>query len=418
MSNFYCLVVFADSNAKALDYLKATAVDPADGKRGKLAMLFMTRLRKPEMAQFFSGIATGKYPEELRRTAIACLGGIGEPLRLPTKMTWRSDADATLFQFIQWRMSERYSMAGQFYAQQAEPPKIVPPDKALLDECVKGLKAAYDFNNSVAAQQDVISAFEFLGRDAAKGPVLDYLKNAVDPEVREKAAMALADLYSTGDKDADVSAALQAAMKDDPVISVRVQAAWAIGRLQGEPMPQTLAERTLSLTREAIPVVMEALRLYKGAAPATIGMLAINVTAEDGVNALLVTTFHGERIPTAFGGRSYSDSTLKAIDDFDTWWDANKDKTDEEWAIAGMDEYVAKGKEYFAKAETDSHAYPPYMAIEQYVQKLVKDVIGQPARSTGADYRKAQLKAVCDWWEANRDKVKWNSEKRCFELKQ
>lgn len=183
-------------------------------------------------------------------------------------------------------------------------------------------------------------------------------------------------------------------------------------------MPQTLAERTLSLTREAIPVVMEALRLYKGAAPATIGMLAINVTAEDGVNALLVTTFHGERIPTAFGGRSYSDSTLKAIDDFDTWWDANKDKTDEEWAIAGMDEYVAKGKEYFAKAETDSHAYPPYMAIEQYVQKLVKDVIGQPARSTGADYRKAQLKAVCDWWEANRDKVKWNSEKRCFELKQ
>jgi len=403
----YALAVFADFNAKALDFLKTEAVNAADEKGATLAMLFMARLRKPETAAFYTGIATGKFPEKIRLTAIACLGGLGEPRHLPLKTTTRFEEDATLFQFVQWRLNSKGGAWYQSY-QMYQKGKIVEPGRALLDECVKGLKAAYDFNNSVSMRGEVITAFELLGRGAAKEPLLDYAKNAVDPEVREMAARALGDLFEFSEKDADVAGLLDGLMKGDSALSVRVQAAWALSKLS-HPVGQVLGPHLL--TREAIPVMLEALQEYKGTPPSTTGNIALGISQTDALNSMLVTTFHGERVTPDYGGASGPAAT--ATDEFAKWWEANKDKSDAEWAMAGMDEWVKKTKESLAVG-----GYAVFrMAIEPYVNKLIDSEVGRISAYT-PESQKEQAKAVCDWWEKNRDKVAWNGEKRCFEIRQ
>ena len=403
----YTLAVFADFNAKALDYLRTEAMNAADEKGATLAMLFMTRLRKPETAAFYTEIATGKYPEEFRRTAIACLGGLGEPRHLPQKMTMRLEEDATLFQFVQWRM---YAAAGAWYqpVQMFQKERIVEPDKALLDECVKGLKAAYDFNNSILMRGEVITAFELLGRGAAKEPLLDYAKNAVDPEVREMAARALGDLFEHSEKDADVAALLDGLMKGDSSPSVRVQAAWALSKLSHPIGGPYLGPRLLM--REAIPVMLEGLQEYKGSPPSTVGNIALNISQTDALNSMLLTTFHGELVTPDYRGAYGAAAT--ATDDFAKWWEVNKDKSDAEWAMAGVDEWVKKMRESLA----GSGAFPSRMIIDPYVNELIDSEVGRLS-SYAPDSQREQAKAVCDWWEKNRDKVTWNSDKRCFELK-
>jgi tetratricopeptide (TPR) repeat protein len=81
ISGFMTLAVFAETNAKALDYLKKEAQNLRNGERARAAIYSLIALRKPETAEFYAQIATGKFPDDTRRLAIICLGLLGRRTR-------------------------------------------------------------------------------------------------------------------------------------------------------------------------------------------------------------------------------------------------------------------------------------------------------------------------------------------------
>jgi len=417
---FYVLAALAGSNAKALDYLKAEAVSAGNERHAGMAMAALTRMRKPQTAEFYEKIATGKYPEEFRHLAIACLGWLGKTRyyypapQPPFGQLEDSDFLRLIAYGLQSPQGRPWPMT---YATQYS--KTVYADKDLLDACVKSLKAAFDFNNSVGMRNEVITALSLLKSDAAIPPLVEYAKNAVDPAVRETAVLVLGDILEYGGKNEEAAAAFKGLMKDDPVRRVRLQAAWSFSRMGNPPNRQFNA---LIIPRETIGVVLENLVSYKGLPPTTSGYLATNITVGYALDSLLSTTLHGNLQSRGPSGYAYDETTGKAIDELANWWEANKDKTEAEWAAMAMDEWVKKNKEMPAAPEAVA-APQPRAAIEPAIDKLINAYVGKPqpaprpARpATYVRYSSEQIKMICDWWDKNHDKVKWDAKERCFKL--
>jgi tetratricopeptide (TPR) repeat protein len=415
---FYTLAFLAGFNAKAEDYLKAEAVNTGAEGRAAMAMAALTRLEEAETAEFFEKIATGKFPETFRRTAITCLGWLGKTRYIYTGSNpdFPQLEEAELLRFIAYGLDRRGgSPWAMTYATASS--KAAQPEKAVVDACMKALKAAFDFNNCAGMRCTVITSLKILAGDASMPALIEYAKSPIDPEVREAAALALGDMVEFGEKNAEVSAALEGIMKDDPAAVVRVQAAWSLARM-GNPGDRGYNGRSVPL--ETVPVILEALANYKGTPPTTAGNLGMNITVTSAINSLFLTTFHGELFPTGPSGAQYDATTGKAIDEFAKWWAANKDKGEGEWAKMGMDEWVAKSKASLASEVPAAATYPPTAAIEPVINKLIDAYTGKPETPTRPfayeRYSREQVKMICDWWEANRDKVKWDSKARCFVL--
>lgn len=415
---FYTLAFLAGFNAKAADYLKAEAVNTGDEGRAAMAMAALTRLDAPETAEFFEKIATGKFPETFRRAAITCLGWLGKTRHIYTGANpdFPQLEEAELLRFIAYGLDRRGgSPWAMTYATAYS--QAVYPDKAVVEGCVKALKAAFDFNNCVEMRCTVITALKILSGGAPIPALIEYAKSPIDPEVREAAALALGDMFEFGEKNAEASAALDGIMKDDPAAVVRVQAAWSLARM-GNPGDRRYNGRSVPV--EAVPVMLEALANYKGTPPTTAGYVATGISVAYAVNSLFLTTFHDELLLMGPSGAQYDATTGKAIDEFAKWWAANKDKGEGEWARMGMDEWAAKSKASLAAEAPASATYPPTAAIEPVINKLIDAYTGKsetPTRPFAYErYSREQVKMICDWWEANRDKAKWDSKERCFVL--
>jgi hypothetical protein len=236
------------------------------------------------------------------------------------------------------------------------------------------------------------------------------------------AVIALGVSFAGFEKDKDVLAALQGLMKDDPSTAVKVQAAFSEALLASNAYTLPYYHTTMPLPREAIIVVLDALKKSVSTQGIPSDNIAINVTPYDAVNALYSTTFHAELIQEPAAGKPLPVSIAKAVDTFEKWWEANKDKSESEWALAGMEEWIRIARDFIAGKE--GVAYPMYSQgtlLTQAIQKLVQSDIGMPPSPgrlvEAVDYQKAFLQMVCDWWDKNKDKVTWNSEKRCFEVK-
>jgi hypothetical protein len=155
----------------------------------------------------------------------------------------------------------------------------------------------------------------------------------------------------------------------------------------------------------------------------------VNTTPYDAINALYSTTFHGELIQAPDTTRPPAKETPppvsieKAVESFEKWWDANKDKSEAEWAMAGMEEWIQRARDFIAGQE--GAAYPMQSAnsvLANSIVALVQSEIGNPP-STGRpqsteDYQTAFLQRICDWWDKNKDRVTWDAEKRRFIVKQ
>jgi len=423
-NGFYELAVFAAGNDKALKYLIGEAESVKDEERACAAIVFLAMVRKAEVVNLYQKIATSDYPEKSRRMAIICAGAMAAPRYAPDSGAVGS-AGSSLFNFIRALSMPLANANIEYSVLQSEYPvgvrgKAVYPDKQLSDACVKALRAAFDSNNGVEMRGTVIQAIGLLGREAAKPALIDYAKSAVDAKVREMAVIGLGICFVGFEQDNNVLSALHGLLKDDPCDAVRLQAAFSCTMLASgrRNYPRSYAA---PLPRETIPVVLDVLKKYV-ATGAAADRIALNTTPYDAMNALFSATLHGELLQFTDKQKPTWAAFAKTVEEFEKWWDGNKDKGEAAWAAAGMDEWIQRARDFIAGKQ--GVPYPLASretvllgAIRQLIQSEIgkPPVTGKPA--VAEDIQRAQLHMICNWWDKNKDKVTWNPQTRQFETK-
>jgi len=447
ITGFQTLAVFAQyNNAKALNYLKTQAKNAADERRARAAMYALSIIRKPEIAAIYRETASGKFPEENRRLAVVCLGLIGMPNTenaaapayksagwqlptLPQNMQYRATrATASTYSYSFPAYSPETTLALAPTPKDKQPPaKLVYPPEEVSNTCAKGLAEAFEFNNSVALRAEVILSLGCIGRNFSRAPLLDIAAKAIDEDNREMALIALRISLSPFPEGAQAVKALTDIMNTDASSRVRVQAAYTLSGIKTkQPGSAGLQYYTSNIVyREQIPTFIEGLKACDATVTGS-GMyggtyIAMDIPAFQALNAIRAATFHGDTL----AGNADNALFQKSLAEFIKWWDANKDKTDQQWAMQGLADWVSDARESIKR---DSEGKTPYLpvnaAVAPFVRLFLEKYAGlsaPPARSGyPAGYATPlginEIKTFCDLYDKNKDKITWNPEKRCFEL--
>ena len=261
---------------------------------------------------------------------------------------------------------------------------------------------------------------------AAVDALCDLLLNDPDEDVRTAAASSLADIASDKSKDALIEALLK-----DTSVYARENAARALGNI-GDPsagpalvqalddeyfMTQGAAVRALGIVGypECIPRLLEALsRHYRGEDPAVAGgIVGFDDENEEALCLITNTWFWPEKYPPDWAERKVLRE--RAYKDFQAWWEANKDKSPEEWVLAGL-----RRAGYTIEDLTEQESIPVLIralederrAVRFNALKTLRNLTGQsfgwvqvPSRATYPRIifeRGAGFKQWEQWWEENK----------------
>ncbi len=273
-------------------------------------------------------------------------------------------------------------------------------------------------------------AFQWLPDEsgAAVDALCDLLLNDPDEDVRAAAASSLADIASEKSKDALIEALLKGTS-----VYARENAARALGNI-GNPsagpalmqalddeyfMTQGAAVRALGIVGypECIPRLMEALgRYYRGEDPAVAGGIVGCVDENEEALCLITNTwFWPQEYPLDLAERKALRD--RAYKEFQAWWEANKDKSPEEWVLSGF-----RRAGYAIEDLAEQESIPVLIralederrAVRFNALKTLRNLTGQsfgwvqvPSRAT---YPRiifesgAGLKQWEQWWEENKPK--------------
>jgi hypothetical protein len=161
-----------------------------------------------------------------------------------------------------------------------------------------------------------------------------------------------------------------------------------------------------------VALLLDALNGHLAANPGGGGNIALFISYADSVNTLVRRILYDTPVHDF---QKEPGKIAAALDGINKWWQANKDKSPSDWALAALDSWVKTAREKLAKDPQWKGQDTPWV-FGNSVWNLISEALdGVPLMQEVPSPERIQ--AFCDWYDKNKDRITWNNEKHCFELK-